>query len=217
MTGESFPRIDQAATLSSQAPLPVENGRPRVQRIVDELPPLHIEVTPPRRSPWSLAIDGLVEWEIELTLDGLRSMGTIVRVEDFHCVWGWSRPGVRWTGVPTSKLLDAAEVDPRATHVRFEAHGSPYASCVPIEQARDGLLAIGLELKPLTAEHGGPLRWLQPDYLWGYKGVKWLGRIELIDSVKAGPWETAVGDIEGRVPDGLIDRFGGLRQKGGLQ
>ncbi|MBI5310434.1 MAG: molybdopterin-dependent oxidoreductase [Actinobacteria bacterium] len=200
-----------------KVPLPVENGRPRVQRLVDELPPLHIELEPPVRNPWTLTIDGLVKWSLELTLDGLRSMGTTVQVNDFHCVWGWSRPGTRWTGVPTGVLLDAAEVDPRATHVRFEAVDSPYASCVPIEQARDGLLAIGLELKPLPAVNGGPLRWLQPHYLWGYKGVKWLGSIEVIDSVQAGPWETRVGDIEGRVPDGLVDRFSDLRERGGLQ
>lgn len=212
VTEDGFELVGRAG-----APLPLENGRPRVQRIVNELPPLHIELEPPVRDPWTLTVDGLVKWSLELTLDGLRAMGTTVQVKDFHCVWGWSRPGARWTGVPASVLLDAAEVDPRATHVRFEAVDSPYASCLPIEQARDGLLAIGLELKPLPAEHGGPLRWLQPEYLWGYKGVKWLGSIEVIDSVKAGPWETQVGDIEGRVPDGLIDRFSELREKGGLQ
>lgn len=213
MIGEERPFVDD----KSVPPLPLENGRPRVQRIVDELPPLHVELEPPARDPWLLSVGGLVARPLELSIAGLRSLGTIVRVEDFHCVWGWSRPGVRWTGTPTGVLLDEAGIDRRATHVRFSAYDSPYASCVPIDQARDGLLAIGLELKPLTAEHGGPLRWLQPDYLWGYKGVKWLGSIELIDSVKAGPWETAVGDIEGRVPDGLIDRFSDLRQKGGLQ
>ncbi|MBI5310065.1 MAG: molybdopterin-dependent oxidoreductase [Actinobacteria bacterium] len=194
------------------APLPVENGRPRVHRLVEDLPPVHLELEPPVRETWTLSIGGLAERPIELTLDELRELGVVPYQSDFHCVWGWSRPRVTWAGVPAGRVLDAVLPSPAATHVRFGATDSPYASCVPIEQARDGLFALELDGEPLSPISGGPLRWLQPHYLWGYKGVKWVGSVELTDRLNAGPWETKVGDVDGEVPQGIVDRFAELNE-----
>ncbi|MFY9488468.1 MAG: molybdopterin-dependent oxidoreductase [Solirubrobacterales bacterium] len=193
-----------------RAPLPVENNRARVQRLVDELAPVHLELEPPVREHWTVNVGGLVARPLELSLADLHELGAAAVVADFHCVWGWSRPRVNWTGVPTGVVLEAAGAQPDATHVKFFAADSPYASCVPIEQARDGMLATALEGETLPAIHGGPVRWLQPHYLWGYKGVKWLASIELTDQMDAGPWETKVGDIHGEVPPGIVDRFAEL-------
>jgi DMSO/TMAO reductase YedYZ molybdopterin-dependent catalytic subunit len=104
-------------------------------------------------------------------------------------------------------VLDAVGVSGAATHVRFAAADNHYASCVTIEQARDGFFALELEGQPLAAIHGGPVRWLQPNYLWGYKGVKWVASMTLTDHMDAGPWETKVGDVDGLVPEGILDRF----------
>lgn len=190
--------------------LPLEAGRARVQRLVDELPALHIETAPPECERWTLTVDGLVEQPCELTLAQLQALETVNFVSDFHCVWGWSKPRINWTGTPTGALLDMAGAHQTATHVRFGALDSPYVACVPLAQARDGLLAFGLEGEGLDALHGGPLRWLQPHYLWGYKGVKWLSRITLLDHDDPGPWEEMVGDTEGIVPAGILDRFAKL-------
>lgn len=187
--------------------LPIENGRPRVQRLVERLEPVHLEIAPPENGNWTLAVEGLVERRLSLSIAELRELGEIAHVADFHCVWGWSRPHVGWTGVRTSALLDAAGATPGATHVRFEAAGGTYAACVPIEQAREGFLALGLDDGPLPAINGGPLRWVQPHHLWGYKGVKWLTGVTALDHLEAGPWETCVGDVPGEVPPALIDRF----------
>jgi DMSO/TMAO reductase YedYZ molybdopterin-dependent catalytic subunit len=189
------------------APLPLENGKPRVQRLVERIAPVHLELEPPVRDPWMLEIGGLVGEGLELSLDRLREFGAGPVQSDFHCVWGWSRPKVNWVGVQASKVFDAADVSGEATHVRFAAADSPYASCVPLDQARDGWFALELEGEPLPAIHGGPLRWLQPPYLWGYKGVKWVCSATVLDRMDAGPWETKVGDVDGAVPQGLIDRF----------
>lgn len=189
------------------APLPEENGKPRVQRLVERLAPVHLELEPPTRENWTVKVDGLVAAEIELGIEELRALGEQQIRSDFHCVWGWSRPRVNWTGVPAGLVLDAAGVTEGATYVRFSAADSPYASCVPIEQARDGWFALTMEGEPLTPDHGGPVRWLQPAYLWGYKGVKWVAGMTVLDQLDAGPWETRVGDIAGGVPQGLLDRF----------
>lgn len=194
------------------APLPVESGRPRVQRLVEELAPVHLELEPPKRSTWTLDIGGLVDFPIELSLSELRELGAVAHQSDFHCVWGWSRPRVNWMGVPAGRVLDAVRPRAEATHVRFSAADSPYASCVPIEHARDGLFAFELEGEPLPPMNGGPLRWVQPHYLWGYKGVKWVCGVELTDAMDPGPWETKVGDLRGEVPQGIVDRFAALDQ-----
>lgn len=200
------------ARSSAPEPLPIENGRPRVQRIVDQIRPVHLELEPPTREGWELSVDGLVERQLSFDIARLAALGARPIVSDFHCVWGWSRPNAYWFGVPTGLLLDAAGLHPGATHVRFEAFDSPYAACVPLDQARDGWFALELDGEPLSTVHGGPVRWLQPEYLWGYKGVKWVGRVRVLDHLEAGPWETTVGDVEGLVPRGLIDRFATIEE-----
>lgn len=194
-------------TGDAPAPLPLENGRPRVQRLVEGIAPVHLELEPPVRENWTVAVTGLVVNELDLTIDALRDLGATSISSDFHCVWGWSRPKVNWVGVSAGLVFDLASVQQGATHVRFAAADSPYASCVPIEQARDGWFALELEGETLPPIHGGPVRWLQPPYLWGYKGVKWVCGATVLDHMDAGPWETKVGDIDGAVPQGLIDRF----------
>lgn len=196
------------------SPLPLENGKPRVQRLVDAIAPVHLELEPPVRATWTLEIDGLIAEPRALTLEDLRELGVEHSARDFHCVWGWSRPRVNWVGVPCGAVLDSVGMLDGVTHVRFAAADSPYASCVPIEQARDGLFALELEGEPLTAVHGGPLRWIQPPYLWAYKGVKWVASMTLSDRLDAGPWESKVGDVAGEVPQGIIDRFEALETVG---
>jgi DMSO/TMAO reductase YedYZ molybdopterin-dependent catalytic subunit len=198
---------DAESNIGGISPLPLENGKPRVQRLVEQLAPVHLELEPPVRDPWTITVSGLVADEIELTLDGVKNLGDAAVARDFHCVWGWSRPHVNWAGVPAHLVLDAVGVSGAATHVRFAAADNHYASCVTIEQARDGLFALELEGQPLAAIHGGPVRWLQPNYLWGYKGVKWVASMTLTDHMDAGPWETKVGDVDGLVPEGILDRF----------
>lgn len=206
-----------AVARKEQAPLPIESGRPRVQRLVEHLTPLHVEIAPPERVPWKITVSGLVEYQVEMTVADLMALGLHDFSADFHCVWGWSRPAVPWAGVPTGVLLEAANPAPEATHVRFETEDGAYATCVTIEQALDGIFAVQLDGEELPREHGGPLRWLQPHYLWGYKGVKWVASIELVDAIRPGAWEERVGDIEGLVPDGIVQRFADLRANGGGQ
>lgn len=199
--------VESGGARDRPSPLPLENGKPRVQRLVEELAPVHLELEPPQRKEWTVSVGGLVDVPVEFSIETLRAFGVESISSDFHCVWGWSRPKVNWVGVPAGRVIEAAGIKPTATHVRFAAADSPYASCVPLEQARDGWFALELEGEALPEIHGGPVRWLQPPYLWGYKGVKWVCELNITDHMDAGPWETKVGDVDGAVPQGLIDRF----------
>ena len=50
------------------------------------------------------------------------------------------------------------------------------------------LVAVRMSGKPVTHDHGGPVRmYVAPMY--GYKSTKWLSGIELTDAVVPGYWE----------------------------
>jgi hypothetical protein len=186
---------------------PLEAGRPRVQRIVDELRPVHLELAPPQRDEWVLALEGDVTYECEVSLADLERIGPEEREIDFHCVWGWSRQRARWTGVPVQRLLDLAMPGSQARYAMLRAYDSPYASCVPLADLCAGFLAFALDGEPLDPMNGGPLRWVQPHYMYGYKGVKWLASITLQNEFTPGFWEDAVGDAHGYIPDGTLAMF----------
>ena len=174
---------------------------PRVQRLVDRLQPVHLEVAVPPADPgWTIEVNGLVSRPVELPLEALKQMGAEERVIDFHCVWGWSKARCRWTGVSVDRVLDLAGVLPGARVVTVACRLPPYASCVRLEDARAGMLAWALDGEDLAPEHGWPVRFVPPDLLWAYKGVKWAGSLTVGDAFRPGFWEAKVGDEEGRVP-----------------
>lgn len=196
------------STTSRTSALPQEAGKPRVQRLVDGLRPVHLEREIPARTAWDLTVEGLVAHPLRLSLAELAALPVSEREIDFHCVWGWSRPGCRWEGVSGATLLERCQPLPTAACAVFTAADGPYSSCVRLDDVADGIVAWKLDGEAIRPEHGGPLRFVPPGRLWGYKGVKWLGRISFVDSFEPGFWEQKVGDVEGRVPDAILALFG---------
>jgi DMSO/TMAO reductase YedYZ molybdopterin-dependent catalytic subunit len=105
-------------------------------------------------------------------------------------VTGWTVDGVRWSGVRFAHLLDLVEPLPQARAVRFVSLEVPYDDSLTLDQARlpDVMLALDMDGAPLTRPHGSPVRMVIPE-MYGYKGVKWLTRIELVDHQPTGYWE----------------------------
>jgi DMSO/TMAO reductase YedYZ molybdopterin-dependent catalytic subunit len=184
----------------------------RVQRIVDgDLPILHLEPEVPTGS-WAVHVDGLVERAVELQMDDIHALGGITRVVDLHCVWGWSRPDCRWEGVHLNALTTEASPLTEASYVLITARSSPYASCLTLQEARDGLFAWRVDGRDLKPERGWPLRFVSPAYKWAYKSVKWVERITFLDEFSPGFWEERVGDPKGDVPWDVLERFQGQAQ-----
>ena len=146
----------------------------------------------PQRSEieYRLSVDGLVDRPLSLSLADLRAMPPARLTKDFQCVTGWRVPKVPWTGVRLADLLDAAEVAPAATAVRFWSFDGAYTESLTLEQARrsDVLVAYEMLGGPVTSDHGGPVR-LYVAPMYGYKSCKWLSRIELTKEVVEGYWE----------------------------
>ena len=160
---------------------------PRHQRPLDHFPrfgayyPARAEV---EAAAPVLRVSGAVKRPLEMPVTRLESLERRDQVADFHCVAGWTRQEIRWSGVGFRVFHDSvikpeAEPDPEVTHVVFEGADGYRAVCL-IEDAMedDVLLADRLEGAPLTYDHGAPLRLLSPRQ-YAYKSAKHVVAIEL--------------------------------------
>jgi DMSO/TMAO reductase YedYZ molybdopterin-dependent catalytic subunit len=146
---------------------------------------------------YRLKVDGMVDNPLELSLADLKDRKATKLVRDFQCVTGWRVPEVPWTGVRLSDLLDEAGVRPNATHLRIYSFDGVYTESLTLDQARrdDVMAAYEMLDGPVAQEHGGPVR-LYVAPMYGYKSLKWLDRIEVVDELSPGYWEVRGYDID---------------------
>jgi len=140
---------------------------------------------------WRLRIDGLVRRPRSLTYADLRALPRAQQVSTFHCVTGWTVKDVHWAGVRFRDLLALVEPLPEAKSIRFVSMEEPYDDVLTLEQALlpDVMLALDLDRKPLSRPHGSPARVVIPE-MYGYKGVKWVTRMQVLDHEPTGYWES---------------------------
>jgi DMSO/TMAO reductase YedYZ molybdopterin-dependent catalytic subunit len=139
---------------------------------------------------WRLRIDGLVERPASFSLAQLQALPRAEQVSTFHCVTGWTVEHVHWAGVRFDDLLAQVKPLPQARALRFVSAERPYEDSLTLAQALepDAMLAFGMDHQPLTRPYGAPARVVIPR-MYGYKGVKWLQRIEVVASQPEGYWE----------------------------
>ena len=142
-----------------------------------------------RFKDFRLRVGGMVENPVELSLADLESLGEVEHITMHHCIQGWS--GIaKWGGVSMAKLIQLVRPKPEAKVVAFfsfgEAlYGGHYYDTQSIENVLKPqcLLATHMNGKPLSEVYGAPLR-LRVENQLGYKMVKWIERIEFIQSEK---------------------------------
>ncbi|MHB1906847.1 MAG: molybdopterin-dependent oxidoreductase [Acidimicrobiales bacterium] len=139
---------------------------------------------------YRLEVSGLVERPQTLTLADLEAMPATRLVRTFQCVTGWSVPGVAWEGVALSAILARAGVRPGAAAVSFSSYDRADTESLTLDQARmsDVIVAYRMLGAPVTQEHGGPVR-LYVAPMFGYKSLKWLSAIRVVERVEPGFWE----------------------------
>ncbi len=139
---------------------------------------------------YRLVVDGLVARPLTFTYEDLRALPSVRQTSDFHCVEGWGVDGVRWAGLRLQTVIDRVQPIEAAAYITFHSLGGEYRDSLSIQQATlpDVFLAYEMDGGPLSRDHGSPLRLVMPR-MYGYKGPKWLTRIEFRDRQDVGYWE----------------------------
>jgi DMSO/TMAO reductase YedYZ molybdopterin-dependent catalytic subunit len=140
---------------------------------------------------YRLTVDGLVDRPLKLSYSDLLARPSTSLVRDFQCVTGWRVEHVPWRGVLLSTLLDEAGVQAAGQALHFESFDGVYTESLTLAEARrpDVIVAYDMLGGPISRDHGGPVR-LYVAPMYGYKSIKWLSRIEVVDRVEPGYWET---------------------------
>jgi methionine sulfoxide reductase catalytic subunit len=158
--------------------------------------------------PWTITVDGLCRNPLRLDVGDLleRYAPALVERQYRHrCVERWAM-AVPWTGIPLARVLADADPLASARYVRFvsfhrpaEAPGVaampaapwPYVEGLTLSEATCELtlLATGMYGHPLLKQHGAPIRLVVP-WKYGYKSIKSIERIELVDRRPATFWNT---------------------------
>jgi DMSO/TMAO reductase YedYZ molybdopterin-dependent catalytic subunit len=146
---------------------------------------------------YRLDVTGNVATPLSLTMDDLASLPQTQMTKDFQCVTGWRVDDVPWSGVLLSDVLAAAGATLTSSALRFFSFDGEYTESLTMEQALrdDVLVASSMYGKPITREHGGPVR-LYVAPMYGYKSLKWMSGIEVVDEVIPGYWEVRGYDID---------------------
>ncbi len=157
-------------------------------------------------SPWSLEVGGMVRNPGTYDIDDLRRVfPQQERIYRLRCVEGWSMV-IPWLGFPLRALLDQADPTSDAKYVRFETvyrpeempgqssrfYNWPYVEGLRIDEAMNDLtlLATGLYGRDLLPQNGAPVRLVVP-WKYGFKSIKSIVRIDLVDEMPVSLWMAA--------------------------
>ena len=132
---------------------------------------------------WELVVDGLVARPMSLSLADIKNFPVTRHITHQACEEGWSFIA-EWTGVQLSHVLNLVGISPRAKYVVFYAFDDLWES-IDMGDAwhPQTLLAYGMNGDNLPVPHGAPVRLRVPRQL-GYKSLKYLAQISVVDSVK---------------------------------
>jgi DMSO/TMAO reductase YedYZ molybdopterin-dependent catalytic subunit len=106
-----------------------------------------------------------------------------------------------WTGVRVSDLLGLVGVQEGAVDVVFR-DDTQYSSSLPLDVALepDKIVAVYADGETLNRDQGHPFRLVVPCW-WGYKWVKFITRVEVVDYDHLGFWESHGYPDMAEIPD----------------
>ena len=142
------------------------NAFPVVSWMADRPAPLDV-------ATWRLRVAGLVAAPYAATRDELDARDELIATLD--CTGGFYTTQ-RWSGVRVGALLNRAGILPETRWVRFVSI-TGYRWSLPLEQAREALIAVRVGDELLSHGHGAPARLVAPGER-GFVWVKWLTLIE---------------------------------------
>ena len=164
---------------------------PPRQALTRKWPVLHAGPTPRfDRAVWVFQVFGLVEKPWQCTYDEFLALPRVRVQADMHCVTRWSKLDNLWEGVSTREILSRVQVLPNARFVMVHCEYG-FSTNLPLADflGDDCLFAWKHNGQDLEPDHGYPLRLVIPR-LFAWKSAKWVRGIELMESDRAGFWES---------------------------
>lgn len=156
-------------------------------------------------SPWQVEVGGLVSNPKTFDIDDLKKFSIQERIYRLRCVEGWSMV-IPWMGFPLAELLNEVQPTSEAKFVRFETifdpekmpgqnskwYQWPYVEGLRLDEAMNDLtiLATGLYGKDLLPQSGAPVRLTVP-WKYGFKSIKGIVKIDLVDEMPTSLWMAA--------------------------
>lgn len=171
--------------LSAQQEAPVGGSRPTGSRLAgdhtgNDFPVTHTRAAQPEQvatDRWRLEVRSSGRALLSFTYQELLDISPSRQEATLDCTLGWYTIQ-DWSGIPLTELLAEAGGPEGGTFVRFESV-TGYAHVLPMDEARQVLLATHVGGEPLNYDHGAPLRAVVPTRR-GWFWVKWLSRIEVM-------------------------------------
>jgi DMSO/TMAO reductase YedYZ molybdopterin-dependent catalytic subunit len=138
---------------------------------------------------WTLTVSGAVQKPGDYKLTAIQTLPKVARNTRHVCVEGWDVIG-RFGGARLSDFLNMIGADTSARYVYVECADDYYES---IDMATalhpQSMLCYEMYDRPLTREHGAPLRLTIPTKI-GYKQAKYLTDLKVTNVLqKVGYWE----------------------------
>jgi DMSO/TMAO reductase YedYZ molybdopterin-dependent catalytic subunit len=158
-----------------------------------------------RFTAWRLAVDGMVSRPAAFSLEELRSFPSRTQITHLACEEGWSYIA-EWRGVPLSHILGLVGTLPNARYVVYRSIQPEWWESIDMADALhpQTLVTHGMNGGDLPVPFGGPLRLRVPRQL-GYKSVKYITRLTVVDSMK--PFGKGLGSAE---PEGGYAWYAGI-------
>lgn len=136
---------------------------------------------------YRLVVGGMVEKPVELSIDDMRNIKKEQNITMHHCIQGWSGIAA-WGGLPLRALVELVKPHASVTTVVFYSfgeglHGGTYYDTHTLDNCLKpgSILAWEMNYEMLPAVYGAPLR-LRIENQLGYKMVKWIERIEFVET-----------------------------------
>jgi len=157
-----------------------------------------------KTSPWTIATEGEVTRPAVLHLeDVLKGRALEERIYRHRCVEGWSMV-IPWIGFPLRDLIAQLQPTSKARFVEFTSLSDPsqmpgvrasylrwpYTEGLRLDEAMHPLtiLAVGLYDEVLPNQDGAPIRLVVP-WKYGFKSIKSIVRIRLLEQQPVGAWQ----------------------------
>jgi sulfoxide reductase catalytic subunit YedY len=163
--------------------------------------------------PWTIRVEGFVKKPADYQLeDFVKPYKLEDRIYRMRCVEGWSMV-IPWRGFQLSELLKRVEPTSQAKFVAFETLYDPrrmsgqrfsvlewpYLEGLRLDEAMNPLtlMVTGLYGKDnLPNQNGAPIRLVVP-WKYGFKGIKSIVKIRLVDKMPKTAWNVAAPEEYG--------------------